>query len=245
MKKKIRTFKEISKTHKKQQHKNIEQSICIDEISEIHHCMIKNENVVWYTQKMDVFKIVLELLCSLTLNNKTKILIQQILQCEEKNVTIKANTFLSLLSWPSVWDGICKQVDIDINRCIIVYNKKRYENTINLSYDLQKSFGMYGRFIMIFLNQACMSDVFKCVYDDVNKRYPLQNVFVCDGRDKEFELFFEIVATNNLMIKIYKQFQLFESEELLEQNKRSNIIQTTYIIKLTPKICTTINWCYV
>ena len=74
--------------------------------------------------------------------------------------------------WPSVWDGLWKQVRLDVPRMTVIFDGRQWRNPFELLVALERQWGVvWSRWLCVFTNQSPMSDVVMTITRDLETQY--------------------------------------------------------------------------
>ena len=189
--------------------------------------LTKNEKTVVYNYRT----IALEILKSLTNDERIKKFLGNVLLLQS-NLEHKCN-FLTVVLWPNMWEGIWKQLCLDLPRESVSikindvyvdagtrrveplkrFPKSAVQNEFKEPFELlmflQSTVGsLWSRWVCAFLTQATMADVFKSVWLDAKERFGPQTV-VCERKgDCSGLRIIMSISSASLSIEFLKEFRV-------------------------------------
>lgn len=152
---------------------------------------------------------------------------------------------ISCVFWPSIWDGIWKQFCLDVPRSIVHFQKEIWDDPQKLYSALEEALGfLWSRWVCVFLNQACLADVYSTIFQHVQSQFGSRAI-LCEGKEQTedgnyFSLISKVIydKTNestyknegnepSLRLEISKNFEIIGLKKLY-------IVESVYHVSLFP-----------
>ncbi len=199
------------------------------------------------SDRLDYFQVTLNTLKSLVSDNRIKRLLSLVLvelssmQNHQQKFACQ-RTYISIVSWPIVAEGILRQLQLDLPRQQVYINGVRWNgNALSFLTHMEARVGpIWARWICAFANQAPAADLLLRVSQDAQARFG-NNVFL---RDHQSPLEIRIIHTKKptLSISFGKSFQLVRFLDGELNLDKQILVDAEMTIEFLPHAQVTVRW---
>lgn len=160
---------------------------------------------------------------SLCLNTEVKRFIER-----HKNRMTEPGLMLTVL-WPSVWDGIMRQLEVDLPREEVCINGTKWNGSAKgLVTCLDRALNnVWCRWICTFLNQAVMADVFEHLWKTAQFQMP--DSVLCENNSR-LRIDIRIANYNDVQIHFHKTFRVLS----LKTYEQTHIVNSHLHLTMAP-----------
>lgn len=173
----------------------------------------------FHFHEFDFFKVTLEVLRSLTSDQRIRKFIGNMLM--DTFISSRPKNFVSIVTWPHMMEGIMKQLDTDLSREQVFLNSYPWPsqqdgNCWALYEAIDGKVGpLWARMTCAFLNQAPTADFFEYIWKDAQRKYG-QDTIVCEKKDNTSPLKLHVTARSDCLSIVYvKEFRILQGVALI------------------------------